>query len=320
MSEEAIVVSNVSNQAMQLGGVGMGSTLFRAKPQMLELVHKTSRQENVKYGEFRVIGSNEHLGTVIKVVLLAVPQEQREWFIDPEKFTKENKGCFSLDGIQPHPRAAQPPAMFCKVCPKGDINWTTWRKTKNAKDLPPCGAYWHLLLADRRTQAPYYLNVKGKSYLPFRQAMETQMSGLLAKLMANVKAENKALGYVLVNLRQGDGPVYQEFRPVEGVTPTGPALPMPNIFDISFDIFSHSKDGGPFQMGFKNFALMKPEDKAEFGQLYLDLMANKAQVDNSVDEMEAAVTEAPAASAPTSEPTSAPTQQAQGEVLPPITI
>jgi hypothetical protein len=53
---EAIVVSN-SNQAMQLGGVGMGASIFRARPSMLDLVHKSSRQENVKYGEFRVIST-----------------------------------------------------------------------------------------------------------------------------------------------------------------------------------------------------------------------------------------------------------------------
>src|SRR5271157_2407265 len=162
---EEIVVS--STQAMQLGGVGMGSSIFRARPQMLELVHKTSHASDVKYGEFRVIGSNEHLGTSIRVVLLDSPQEQREWFIDPTKFSKDNKGCFSLDGIQPHTRAAAPPALYCKTCPKGDINWATWRKTKDPKDIPPCGAYWHLLLADRSTQTPYYLNVKGKSYMPY---------------------------------------------------------------------------------------------------------------------------------------------------------
>ncbi len=315
MSEEAIVVSN-TNQAMQLGGVGMGANIFRARPSMLELVHKSSRQENVKYGEFRVISTNEHLGTKIRVVLLAVPQEQREWFIDPTVFSKDNKGCFSLDGIRPHDRAAQPPAMFCKVCPKGDINWEKWRKTKDAKDLPPCGAYWHLLVADRATQTPYFLNIKGKSYLPFKQAMEQQMSGLLQKLFANVKAENKARGYTLVSLRQGNGPVYQEFRPTEGFAiPEGgqlPQIPMPNIFDISFDIFSHTKDGGPFQMGFTNFALMKPEDKAEFGQLYLDIVANKAQVEQAYAEEEAAfnaVTE-----------TLASTEGAKQEVLPPIEI
>src|SRR5665213_831005 len=92
MSEEAIVVA--SNNTMQLGGIGMGASIFRARPSILELVHKSSRQENVKFGEFRAISTNEHLGTTIRVVLLAVPVEQREWFVDPTKFTKDNKGCF----------------------------------------------------------------------------------------------------------------------------------------------------------------------------------------------------------------------------------
>jgi hypothetical protein len=310
MSEELVLAN--SQDALMRGGVGMDSGLFRARPSMIELVHKSSRQENVKFGEFRVISTNEHLGTSIRVVLLAVPQEQREWFVDPTKFTKDNKGCFSLDGIRPHHRAAAPPAMFCRVCPKGDINWDKWRKTKSPSDLPPCGAYWHLLVADRATQTPYYLNVKGKSSLPFQQAMSQQMSGLLAKIKSNVRAENKLLGYTLVRLSDGSG---EEFQPTPGfVVPEGqtqkPAVPLPNIFDISFDIVASSKDGGPFVMGFKSFALMKPEDKAEFGQLYLDLIQKKIDLQSNVDEEEAtaAVTEAPAQTTP------------QGEVLPPITI
>ena len=149
--------------------------------------------------------------------------------------------------------------------------------------------------------------------MPFRQAMETQMSGLLAKVFANVKAENKQRGYSLVNLQdKNGGPVWQEFRPTEGfVMPEGktqqPALPMPSIFDISFEIYSHTKDGGPFMMGFKDFRLMKPEDRAEFGQLYLDLMANKAQIADANEEAEAAaaVSEAPTGEAP------------KGEIIPP---
>ncbi len=211
MSTDLVVIN--SNQGLQLGGVGMGSAIFKARPSFLELVHKTSRQENVTPGEFRVLSTNEHLGKTIRVVLLAVPQVQREWYIDPTIFTKDNKGCFSLDGVQPHARAAQPPAMYCATCPKGDINWNTWRKTKNPKDLPPCNAYYHLLIADRTTQTPYYFNVKGTSFSPFKQAMETQMAALLAKLMANARAENKQRGYTLVTLQdKATGAQSQEFR------------------------------------------------------------------------------------------------------------
>lgn len=320
---EAIVISGNSNQSLQLGGVGVGDKLFRARPSMLELVHKSSRAENVQYGQFRVVSSNEHLGTKIRVVLLAVPQEQREWFIDPTKFTKDNKGCFSLDGVSPHPRAAQPPALYCKSCPKGDINWVKWRQTKLPSDLPPCGAYFHLLIADRQMQTPYFLNVKGKSYLPFKQAMQQQMQGLLAKLMANVRAENKKRGYTYVTLQDPEtGRQWQDFRPTEGfVVPEGqtqqPSMPMPNLFDVSFDIESSSRDGGPFVMSFKNFALMKPEDRAEFGQLYLDLLEQKAEAQASYNE------EAEAAAMVTKTQPAPKAEVLQGEVLSskePITI
>ena len=321
MSEAIVVRSN--SQAMQLGGVGMGARMFRARPSTLELVHKSSRAENVKYGEFRVVSSNEHLGTKIRVVLLAVPQEQREWFRDPTKFSKENKACFSLDGIRPHERAVDPPAMYCRTCPKGEVNWIKWRQTKNAADLPPCGAYYHLLIADRQTQTPYYLNIKGKSFLPFKQAMELQMQGLLAKLMSNVRAENKKRGYTYVTLQDSEtGRQWQDFRPTEGfVIPEGqtqqPAMPMPNIFEISFDIESSSRDGGPFVMSFKNFAVMKPEDRAEFGQLYLDLLEQKAEVQASYNE------EAEASAMVTEIQPAPKAEVLQGEVLPskePITI
>jgi hypothetical protein len=314
---EAIVVSNKA-QAMQLGGVGIGAKMFRPRASMLELVHKSSRAENVKYGEFRCIASNEHFGNVIRVVLLKDPQQQREWFIDPAKFSKDNKGCFSLDGIRPHDRAAEPPAMFCKTCPKGDINWVKWRANKIPSNLPPCGAYWHLLLADRATQTPYFLNIKGKSFLPFKQAMEQQMWGLLAKLIANVRAENKKRGYTYVTLQDPDtGSQWQEFRPTEGFTIPAdrmqePIEPMPNIFDISFDITSSSRDGGPFVMSFSKFALMKPEDKAEFGQLYLELLESR-------EETQASYNEEAEAAAMVTEIQPAP----KGEVLPaqePITI
>jgi hypothetical protein len=317
---EAIVVTGQNNVALQMGGIGLGANMFKARPSMLEVVHKSSRQPNVKPGEFRVLATNEHLGPSIRAVLLAVPQLQREWFFDPKVFTKENKYCFSLDGIQSHPHASNAPAQFCKTCPKGDINWVTWRKTKNPADLPPCGAYWHLLLADRNTQTPYYLNAKGRSAAPFQQAMEQQMAGLLAKLFANVKAENKKRGYTLVNLQDTpNGPVYQAFRPTPGfVLPEGlkeqlPQEPMPNIFDISFDINIISKDGGSYQMEFTKFALMKPEDKAEFGQLYLDIVQQK--VDLTAEPNEEAEAEAEV-----SEPAASTQGQPQGEVLPPITI
>ena len=287
MSESLVPQSN----ALQVGGVGLGAAIFKSRPMIIEMVQKTTRQEGAIPGQFRVCSTGEHLGTHIRVVLLAVPQIQREWFEGAE-FKKENKQCFSLDGIEPHPHAKNPPARFCDHCPKGDINWVTWRKTHAPQDLPPCGAYYHLLLADRTTQTPYYLNVKGKSFLPFKQSMETQMSSMLAKIFANVKAQNKARGYTFV---QAQG----AFVPTPGfVVPEGttqqPPLPSPNLFDISFNISSGSRDGGPYVMRFDDFKLMNETDKADFGNLYLDIVASRAEAaPNEEAEAAQAVTEAP---------------------------
>jgi hypothetical protein len=279
------LVPQQQNTALQVGGVGLGVGLFKARPMLIELVHKSSRQENVIYGQFRCVSTNEHLGTKIRVVLLAVPQPQREWF-EGADFSKGSKQCFSIDGIEPHPHAANPPARYCRTCPKGDINWEKWRKTKDPKDLPPCGAYWHLLIADRTTQTPYYLNVKGTSYLTFKQAMEQQMSGILNKLFANVRAENKALGYTYVQAENCfvDTP---GFVVPEGSTKK-PPVPLPNIFDISFNISASSRDGGPYIMRFDDFKLMSPEDKAEFGQLYLDIVASRVQIAQPNEEEQTA--------------------------------
>jgi len=311
MSEELVQISG--NQALAQGGVGFGAGIFRARPMMIELVQKSSRAENVVYGDFRIVSTNQHLGRVIRVVLLAVPQGQREWFKDKNVFCKDNKKCFSLDGIQPHPRALEPPVPFCKTCPKGDINWETWRKTKNPNDLPPCGAYWNLLVADRQTQRPYYLNCKGKSYKPFKDAMEQQMYGLMQDIFANVRQINKTRGYTYnkVQNRFVDIP---GFVLPEGTVKLAPE-PLPNIFDISFDITSNnvnSTAGSSFVMSFNKFAMMSPEDKAEFGQLYLDIIENKVAIDSSaaVAAAEAAESEEAVAETPAT---------VKSEILPPTT-
>lgn len=303
MSEQLIVLNK--NQALAAGGIGFSAPMFKAKPGFLELVHKSSRQPNVQYGQFRDTSTNEHFGTSIRVVLLSVPQEAREYWVGDE-FTKNEKQCFSMDNVQPHRRAPKPPAMYCAQCPLGDIMWSTWRKTKRKEDLPKCQMQYNLLLAMRTTQRAYYMNVKGTSVAPFKRAMEVQMAGTLANLFAKAKADNKARGYTYVSAEN-------KFIATPGVQQQQPALPLPNLFDLSFEIYSESKSGGPFVMGFKDFKLMSPEDQAEFGQLYVDLQKRKQDITQAyAEEAEAntAVTEASAEGNP----------KVVQETLPPIVI
>ncbi len=311
MSESLVQIGN--NQALQQGGVGLGANIFRARPALIELIQTTSRAENVTPGEFRVVSTNMHLGKVIRVVLLSVPQEQREWFKDKTSFTKENKRCFSLDNIQPHSRALEPPAMYCKSCPKGDLNWAKWRMTRDPNDLPSCNVYWNVLVADRKTQRPYFLNIKGKSYQPFRQAMEQQMSSLLADIFSNVRVVNKERGYTFVKSENRFVPI-PGFVVAEGKSQLAPE-PLPSIYNISFDIKSKKVNyatGTAFVMEFSDFKLMSPEDCAEFGNLYLEIVQSK--IDTQAAVAEATITEAEAAEA-----VMEPSAEVKGEVIPPST-
>jgi hypothetical protein len=286
LSEALTVIDN--NQALAQGGVGLGSRLFKLKPSTIEIVQSTSRQDNVQYGKFRITATNEHFDEM-KWVLLLMPQEQREYYDETKKneFKHENKLCFSLDNLQPHARAKAPVAMNCANCPKGDINWATWRKTHNPSDLPPCRKYWHLVLADRATEMVHYFNVKGTSVSPFEQDMQN-LARLIAQMQSNVKAQNKVITAENAKLAEGE--------------PKKPLLADPNIFDITFNVRVEKSKAGPFVLRCEKFVQVRPEDRAEFGNLYLDFVSRRA--DSA--EMQIASEQEAEANTAVSEPAPAP--------------
>ena len=260
-------------QALVAGGVGLDSDLFKLRPATIEIVQKTTRQEGAIPGKLRVTATNEHFDEM-QVAMLFPPVEQRAYF-EGEEFTKESKLCFSLDNLKPHDKAAIPQAMACGFynskgqyitqCPKAD--WSKYRLTKARADMPPCRNYYHVILADRATQMPYYLNVRGTSIDPFKTAMQN-----VARLIAKMQAAGQK----------------------------------PNIFDISFKIYPVSqttKKGVYYTFGFKDFAPIAVDDRAKFGDLFLDFAARRAQglvQDAATSEaaetatVEASATEAPA--------------------------
>ena len=320
MAEELVVLNN-TEVAMQMGGIGIGSSIFKARPANMELVQRTSRQEGAVPCKFRVIATNEHFDE-ITVVLLSVPQEQREKYDKSGVFSKEHKECFSLDNIQPHPRAKNPPALYCATCPDGDIRWKKWRETHLAADLPPCGMYYHLFLAERQTQTPYYLNVKGISVMAFKAAMETQMAGLFAKIIADVKAKNKLRGY-MYSAKTGLFSPNPDFALPEGSVRPDP-LRLPNIYDISFTMYVSEKEkGGPPLILCKNFKLMQDADREEFGSLYLDFANRKeaaqdaiaAAAEEEAAQAAAAVSAPPAPAVVLPGPATVPTVTGVTEVL-----
>src|ERR1700678_2342480 len=131
------------------------SKLFQLKPKTLELVSKSTRQEGAEPGTFRITSTNEKFKELRAVILFA-PLEQREKYRKGE-YTKDSKECFSLDNVQPHPKARTPFALYCANCPMGDLNWVKYREAKAkgisgealAAFLPPCRKFWHLFIAMR---------------------------------------------------------------------------------------------------------------------------------------------------------------------------
>ena len=263
MSDALVILNNQTDLAV--GGIGLDSNLFKLKPATLEIVQRTSRQEGAEPGRFRVTATNEHFDKM-NLVLLMNPIMQREFYPKGAEFGRDSKACFSLDNIQPHAKAKDPQAMLCATCPKGDINWERWRTTKNANDLPPCKAYYHLIVADRATQMPYYFNVKGRSVEPFKQGMQN-VARLIAAIQASVKAENRTIAAQNIANAAVAGYVAQSLKP------------MPNIFDITFPVSiasQSSASGISYVLVVGKPIQMNAEGKAEFGALYLDFAKRKA--------------------------------------------
>jgi len=282
-NQQLTVVNAVPEAIVVAKKVNALSRLFVLKPSNLELVSKATRQEGATPGTFRDTSTNESFKE-IRAVILFEPLEQRELYRKGE-YTKESKLCFSLDNVQPHPRAKNPPALYCASCPMGDANWDKWRDAK-AKGisgdqlsalLPACRKYWHLFIANRATQMPHYLNIKGVSVKPFETAMQN-VARLFQMIVANLRAEMKA----------------------------GKAVVMPEsisdiIWKISFTMYPELKNG-TWQMGFKDFKVMSPEDAEAFGKIIADINARRAagqvrsQEATDAEEAEAVVAE-PAANA-----------------------
>ncbi|MGA7852870.1 MAG: hypothetical protein WCA15_06050, partial [Candidatus Acidiferrales bacterium] len=221
------------------------------------------------------------------------------------EYTKDAKECFSLDNVQPHPKAKMPYALYCASCPMGDLNWVKYREahakgiTGNALSayIPPCQKYWHLFIASRETQRPYYFNVRGSSVKPFEDAMQN-MADLFQMIIQNIKAENKVT-------------VAENAKLADGVEPKA-LIPMPDSIDdiiwhISFTMYAWQQAGGQFKLGMKDFKVMSEEDRKDFGKIIDDIKKRReagqlqTQEASEQEEEAAAVSEAPAGAVPTAQ-------------------
>jgi hypothetical protein len=266
---------------IQKGGLGLGSKIFQLKPSTIELVQAMSKAEGAVPGKLRISDTGQHYDEM-QVVMLFEPTQQRSYF-EGEEFSKDSKICFSLDNVEPHSKAKIAQAPFCKSCPKA--SWEKYRQTKLRSDLPKCREYWHLVLADRVTQLPYYLNVKGTSIPPFEQKM-----GAVAKMIGLMQAQAQAEDQQLVAANPGDTDLATAvakdlFHPLRAAKP--------NIFDISFKIRSVKPSKSQvYMLDVFDIAPLKKEDRPKFGAIFLDFANRKA---NNLIAAEGAEAEAAAA-------------------------
>ena len=223
-----------------------------------------------------------------------------------------------MDNVQPHPKASNPPALYCANCPSGDINWIKYREMKAkgitgealAAYLPPCGKYWHLFIASRETQRPYYFNVRGGSVKPFEDAMQN-MADLFQMIIQDNKMKNRAAAVrnAAITPEQYAAGVVAEAL-----------IPEPKVIDdiiwhISFTMYSWQKDGGQFKLGMKDFKVMTEEDRKDFGKIIDDIKKRRevgqlqTQEGSEQEEEAAAVSEAPSGSVPTAQVVSVQTNE-----------
>ena len=269
MANELVVLGQTD---IQLGGQGLNSRIFSVSPSTIEVVQKMSRAEGAIPGKLRISDTGQHFDEM-QLVMLVEPMEQRAYF-EGNDYSKDSKLCFSLDNSEPHEKAkvVQAPkcgyrdanGRFVPTCPKA--SWEKWRQTKNREDLPKCKEYWHCVLADRVTQLPYYMNVRGKSIEPFVKAMKVVVK-MIHLMKAQVMADNEALAATNTEVREAmaAGKWHAAMQPY------------PNVFDVSFKIYCVPQEKGTYYtLGFKDIAPLKKEDRSKFGALFLEFANKKA--------------------------------------------
>lgn len=221
--------------AVQQGGLGLdfSSKLFALKPATININQPSTQAEGATRGLLRISETGEQFEEM-QVALLLMPVEQRSYYVgEPGQLNRspDNLMCFSRDMIRPDTKAKDPQASFCKSCPKQD--WTKWRETKQKADIPGCDAYYYALLVDTVYKLPLQMFIRSTAKKPFEAGMLE-----LARTFTKMKA-------------QGGNP---------------------NIFDIKFRIGTKQIQTGKnisWIPTFSNFKAIEDEDRAAFGDIYL---------------------------------------------------
>jgi hypothetical protein len=298
MANEELVV--LGKDALAKGGLGFDAGIFQLRPAFLKLLQPMNLL-SLPAGTL-LDTESKNTFTDIQVVLMNKPAQARKKYFPGNNFTRDSVQCFSTDMTVPHASAKDKQAMDCAHCIHA--SWDKWRQTRSNTDLPACKEYWTLSFVERTTRMPYKMNVEGGSISNFKEGM-AQLARTGAMMLANVKQENLKITEENKTL-----PADQQ----------KPLKPAPSVFDISFRIYVIAPQAGDsnrnYKLGFKDFRALKPEDREEFGSLFLQYVTRIQQQANvPADPTEEEIlAEQPAAAPASAAAASAPVQ---GVVLPP---
>lgn len=245
----------MSNELTQIqtGGLGVdfNSKLFKLSPGTININQPNTQIDGAIKGKLRISETGQQFDDML-VTLLKMPMEQRAYYAGKTEQlnrTPENLLCFSRDMVRPDKSAKEPQSMLCQNCPQGDGAWEKWRQTKAKEDRPQCDAYYYALFIDTVYKLPLQMYIRSKSKKPFQEGMEN-----LARTLFMMKSQ--------------------------GVNP--------NIFDVRFRLSTKKIMTGAYPsyvINLSDFEPIKPEDKADFGNIYLQYVNRDDYHDDiSLDE------------------------------------
>jgi hypothetical protein len=265
--------NTIQTQEPQGGlGIDFSSPLFKLSPAIVNICQPNSQAEGSVPGKLRISDTGDLYDNMF-VAFLLMPTEERQWYIGEKgqlNRSPENLMCFCRNVVRnnerrelqgPDEKAKSPQSMRCASCSKAD--WNPWREgtsmfpAKSKELLPECDNYYRALMIDTKFKMPLSMYFRSKAKGPFEQGMQ-----VLARKFAMLKSEGKN----------------------------------PNIFDIGFTLSTEKIVTGKaisYVPKFTNFREITPEERAEFGNIYLQYANRNTQADDesgdTVDQTNAAI-------------------------------
>jgi hypothetical protein len=247
-------------------GIDFSSPLFKLKPATVNICQPTTTAEGSIPGKLRISDTGDLYDSMF-VALLLMPTEERQWYIGDKgqlNRSPENLMCFCRNVVRdnqrrelqgPDIKAKSPQSMRCSSCSKSD--WGPWFDgtpsfpAKAKELLPECDNYYKALMIDTKFRMPLSMYFRSKAKKPFEQGMQ-----ILSRKFAMLKSEGKN----------------------------------PNIFDIGFTLSTEKIITGKavsYVPKMTNFREITPEERAEFGNIYLQYAnrSNQSDEDSADDQV-----------------------------------